>query len=217
MRLDPWEYSLYLLHLAELGVEESSLRWLVLNGYVEHGKEITTFRDKDRRFHRERNVAFTSKTCFVLTEAGVRLVQDWLGEAISAPRASLSPTAPPTLSLPAYSPGAAEVPRWNLESQVLSFGGSVVKRFRQPSPNQGAILEAFEESGWPEHIDDPLRPSGEVAPKQRLHFTIWRLNRHQEKNLIKFFGDGTGEGITWAKVAETVSTQNVAPALRRAA
>jgi hypothetical protein len=215
LELDPWEFSLRLLHLVELGVDESDLRWLVVKRYVEHGEEITTFQDEDRRFRRGRNVAFTSETCFVLTEAGVGLVQDRHDEEDLAPPASLCSTVP--FPLPASSPGSAGIPHWDSELRVLRFGSSVVKRFRQPSPNQEALLTTFEESGWPERIDDPLHPRGEPSPKQRLRFTIWRLNRNQDRNLIKFSGDGTGEGICWARVAETVFEQDDAIPLRRAA
>jgi hypothetical protein len=215
LHVDLWEFALPLLHLVELGVDESDLRWLVLNGYAEHGEEITAVRDKARRFRRGSNVAFTSETCFVLTEAGARLPQDRHDEQNLAAPASLCPTIP--FSLAASSPSSAEIPHWDPELRVLRFGGAVVKRFRQPSPNQEALLAAFEESGWPERIDDPLHPHGEPAPKQRLHFTIWRLNRHQEQNLIRFLGDGTGEGISWARVTETGSAEDDSLALPRAA
>ena len=65
------------------------------------------------------------------------------------------------------------------------------------SPNQEAVLEVFQEEGWPRRIDDPLPPLAEQDPKYRLHFTIRRLNQSQEHCLIRFFGDGTGEGVCW--------------------
>ena len=37
-----WEFSLPLL-LAELGADESDLRWLVLHGYAEHGEKSPRF------------------------------------------------------------------------------------------------------------------------------------------------------------------------------
>ncbi len=213
--IDPWEFSLRLLHLVELGVDESDLRWLVVNGFVEHSDEITTFRDKDRRFRRACNVAFTSETCFVLTEAGVRVVRD--RRDVVTPRLATGVPASLAIVPLAFAPSSAELPRWNSTLRVLRFGGLVVKRFRQRSPNQEALLTAFEESGWPARMDDPLRPRGEPDPKQRLHFTIWRLNRNQVRNLIKFFGDGTGKGICWARLAESASVRDGAIPMRRAA
>jgi hypothetical protein len=215
LNFDPWDFALRLLQLEKLGVSQSDLRWLVSNGYVDQADEVTTYRDAARRFQPRADVAFTAQTCFVLTEAGASLVQDRSDEEDLAPPASLSSTIP--FSLPVASASAAESPHWNSQSRVLRFGGKVIKRFRQPSSNQEALLAAFEESGWPERIDDPLPPHGDVDPKQRLHFSIWRLNRHQEQDLLMFRGDGTGEGICWGRVAETDSVQDDVLPLRRAA
>ena len=63
--------------------------------------------------------------------------------------------------------------------------------------NQETVLAAFEEEGWPRRIDDPLPPRGALVPKYRLHFTIQCLNQGQLSQLIRFFGDGTGEGVCW--------------------
>ena len=70
MAIDPWEFALPLLHLVEQGAGQSELRWLVVNGYIDHADEVTTFRDPVRKFRRRANVAFTAKTCFVFAEAG---------------------------------------------------------------------------------------------------------------------------------------------------
>jgi hypothetical protein len=60
---------------------------------------------------------------------------------------------------------------------------------------------AFEEEGWPYRIDDPLPPKGETHPTTRLHDTIKWLNRNREHPLLRFLGDGTGEGLCWEPVA----------------
>jgi hypothetical protein len=62
---------------------------------------------------------------------------------------------------------------------------------------QEAILMALEEEHWPPRIDDPLPGHPNHLPKRRLHDTIKSLNRNQKNNLIRFMGDGTGEGIRW--------------------
>jgi hypothetical protein len=111
--------------------------------------------------------------------------------------------------------GDAELPCWNPDSHELTLGGQIVKRFRQPAPDQERILAAFQESGWPERIDDPLPPHGDVVPKQCLHFTISNLNRCHDHSLVGFHGNGTGEGIRWARIAETVPAQDEAEAPRR--
>jgi hypothetical protein len=62
---------------------------------------------------------------------------------------------------------------------------------------QEAILMAFEEENWPPRIDDPLPVHPDMLPKRRLHDTIKSLNRNQKRPLIRFMGDGTGEGVRW--------------------
>ena len=67
---------------------------------------------------------------------------------------------------------------------------TLIKEFKVPAKNQELILAAFEEQNWPEGIDDPLPPSGEIEPKRRLHDAIIRLNRSHKKRLIRFGGNG---------------------------
>jgi hypothetical protein len=67
---------------------------------------------------------------------------------------------------------------------------------------QEAILIAFEEERWPPRIDDPLPGSPDLLPKRRLHDTIKSLNRNQKNRLVRFMGDGTGEGVRWELVSE---------------
>jgi hypothetical protein len=88
-------------------------------------------------------------------------------------------------------------PQWDAQRRELRFQGVVVKRFRKPAPNQELILAAFEESGWPPRIDDPLPPHSDIPPTDRLHDTLGRLNRTLRNPLIRFGGDGGGEGIYW--------------------
>ena len=129
-----------------------------------------------------------------------------LGEAHLAPPVRLSPAAP--APPPAASRSSDELPRWDSDSRVLTLGGRVVKQFRQPAEEQDLILTAFQEEGWPQRISDPLPPKEGIDPKQRLHSTIRRLNRHQKHKLITFHGNGTGDGIGWSPVAETVSAED---------
>jgi hypothetical protein len=97
----------------------------------------------------------------------------------------------------------APPPRWDPAYRELRVGDTVVKEFRVPSPAQIAILSAFEEEGWPHRIDDPLSPLPNVEPKSRLHDAIKRLNGLQKIRLLRFRGDGTGEGVCWEYAAVT--------------
>ncbi len=90
------------------------------------------------------------------------------------------------------------VPRWDMLRRELSVDGQVVKRFRVPAPNQIAVLAAFEEEGWPSRVFDPLHPQEDQEPKQRLRETIRALNQHQRPPMLRFFADGTGQGVLWA-------------------
>ncbi len=96
--------------------------------------------------------------------------------------------------------GKSEVerPYYDSERRELWWGGKLVKRFSQQAANQHLILCAFQEQGWPPRIDDPLSPRGHgTDPKRRLNGAIYRLNLNQLNRLIRFRGDGTGEGILW--------------------
>lgn len=54
------------------------------------------------------------------------------------------------------------------------------------------ILDAFQECGWPEHMDDPIT----AGDSQRLREVLRVLNRGLKR--IRFHADGTGEGIRWS-------------------
>ena len=94
------------------------------------------------------------------------------------------------------------VPRWDPARRELWLGDFLIKRFRQPSPNQERILAVFQEEGWPPSIDDPLPYQADQDSKRRLHDTIHNLNRCQRNCLIHFSGDGTGERILWRLLAD---------------
>ena len=146
------------------------------------------------------------EACFVVTRAGIV----W---------ARTNPADPTTLSLCGDANDALCTPRWDPKNRILSFGGRIVKRFGRLSPNQEAILNAFEEEGWPHRIHDPLPPSGETVPKLRLRDAIRWMNKGHECRALRFFGDGTAHGVCWELLASDAELLNGFPAekLRRAA
>jgi len=95
--------------------------------------------------------------------------------------------------------GNHAIPFWDSERRELRLGDIVVKRFRQPARNQEIILAAFQEEGWPPHIDNPLSGDSETSASERLHDAVRRLNQ-QRNRLIHFECDGHGEGIVWSFV-----------------
>jgi hypothetical protein len=92
-------------------------------------------------------------------------------------------------------------PSWKIEAGELWWQGECIRRFRHDANSQRRVLDAFEELGWPNHIDDPLPGSRGVNCKQRLRETIKSLNRGQRPLRLRFRCDGTGEGIRWEAIA----------------
>ena len=107
----------------------------------------------------------------------------------------MSVLLPPRSTKPRH-PG--DRPIWDRERGELTYRGTVIKRVRSVSvaKNVVRVLDAFQEDGWRDRIDDPLDPSKD---QQRLHETIKRLNDNLE--IIRFRADGTGQGIRWELTA----------------
>ncbi|MGO9112528.1 MAG: hypothetical protein ACLP9L_25135 [Thermoguttaceae bacterium] len=186
LKIDPWEFSLPLLHLVDLGVDKSNLRWLVLHGYV-------TFRDRGRRCQPGTNVASGSDPRFLITQDGA-LVAGAGSEGADCPSGRSANSAETASS-------CSVLPRWDRKLRLLSFDGYAVKQFRLPASNQEAVLSTFEAEGWPPSIDDPLPFVPGLQPKERLHVTIRHLNANHQTRLIRFRGNGTGEAVLWGPIA----------------
>ena len=114
-------------------------------------------------------------------------------------------TAEGILYLQAVIAGGPDVPdllpRWDGGRRQLWLGGRLLKEFRQPAPNQTALLDAFERRGWAaRHVVDPLPPTPgerEDEAQLRLQETVKNLNRGLPPGTIRFRGDGTGRGVWW--------------------
>src|SRR5262249_3591035 len=118
----------------------------------------------------------TDKTCFVLTEAGSTAARS-LSRGGSTQR---------------------ELPYYHRDRSELWVCGILVKRLRQRAPDQRLLLSAFEDQHWPFRVANPLSADefGEDL-KVRLNHVIYRVNQHHVNRLIRFGGDGTGEGVIW--------------------
>ena len=124
-----------------------------------------------------------------------------LAHAVVVDCGSDNETTPPPLVAVRAAPGNVfSAPRWDPNRRELWLDGLLVKRFRQPSPNQEKILSVFQEEGWPSSIDDPLPQDFGQNPKRRLNQTISNLNRCHQTSLIRFEGDGTGESVMWNRI-----------------
>jgi hypothetical protein len=208
---DLWDFALEIDQLYETGLTISDLRWLVAKGFAEHGRESSVYGNPHRSFRRGEGFSFDQTTCVVLTPGGAAFVDQFLNAPATSPRAVSSivttslaqgETAALEDGLPADHGHKETIavpsrPCWNSSRRELSLRGTVIKRYRVPAHNQELILSAFEEEGWPEHIDDPLPMSREINPHTRLHDAINRLNGCQTTRLLRFRGNGAGTGVFW--------------------
>ncbi len=133
-----------------------------------------------------RNSTFGADSRFIISELGLKMLS--CHQSLETPK-DIEEYSKPVLE--------ASKPHWDCDRHELIVSGSVVKRFRWPAANQETILGVFEEEHWPSRIDDPLPRTNGLDPKRRLADTIKCLNRNQHSNLLKFRGDGTGEGVLW--------------------
>jgi hypothetical protein len=186
---DPWQFAIGIASLGHGGLSLNDLRWLLYRGFVRHGLETTRPGDERRTYRAGGAFRFDRRSCFVLTEAGIELARQRPG--LPAIEAALAPQKQDAEA------SRAIVPTWDRDRQELRLGVELVKCFKTPAPNQELILAAFQEEGWPVHIYDPLPPHPEQDPRRRLHDTINSLNRNQKKPLLRFMGDGSGQGVRW--------------------
>ena len=197
--VDVWEFALDLRELRSVGLTNSDLRWMVLKGYLQPGCETTLPGEPQRSFRPIQGLIFAKRTCFVLTPAGVEAARS---TGAHSERGGDAATLRPTTSGD-RPPAPRVVPHWDADLQELRVNGLIVKQFKVPAPNQEMVLAAFEEEHWPARIDDPLPPQAEQDPKRRLHDTIVSLNRNHKHRMLRFMGDGSGEGVRWTIVTTT--------------
>ncbi len=191
---DVWQFAVEMRSLLAFGLTASDLRWMVSKGYARHARDVTEPHDAARRFGWQQNLSFTAETCFVLSNVGAALCNGLRRGpgAVSSPTLAVAVQSPPD---PASA--AAGRPQWDPQRRVLRMGDQLVKCFRLTAPNQEAVLTAFEDAGWPQRIANPLSEQPGQDSQNRLHDTIKGLNQHQTVRLLKFLGDGTGQGVLW--------------------
>jgi hypothetical protein len=124
LRRNIWDFSVEIATLQELGLTTNDLRWLVCKGFVQHACETTAEQDDRRVFKPEIALAFSPRSCCVLTDAGAEF---------------LSSTATPLgfrQELPTAGHGdrtngapVRPLPKWDRDRQELRVGKLVVKQF----------------------------------------------------------------------------------------
>lgn len=199
---DVWDFAIEGQELKSVGLDVNDLRWLLYQGYVAHANESTKSNHQARLFEATSLPGFGRRSCFVLTEAGQEFVR--LSRVLSSSNIAVASRGFSVVSdVEKFSPAAQVrmIPCWDNSRRELYFQGELIKQFKLPSANQQQILQVFEEENWPSRIDDPLSTSPDFDPKQRLRETIRSLNRNQRARLLRFKGDGTGEGILWEPIS----------------
>jgi hypothetical protein len=190
----PWDYAVEIETLRAAGLTTNDLRWLSAKGLVEHSQERgRSLGGKNRGLPSSSEPSFSPTTSFILTPDGI---------AFAFHVCRVSPESNPN------DLGGSDTPRWDHAARTLWFADAIVKHFKLQAPNQERILSALQEEGWPSCIDDPLPPTEGIESKRRLHDTIFRLNRGQQRRLIRFSGDGSGLAIHWEYVPTRVATDN---------
>ncbi len=152
---------------------------------------------KLRRERPKEDIRFEPSHAYRAAQTDREALLLWLGNAPGASEAELSSEGKKSAAqLAGAVPEGANVPIWDEDRRELRLGNNVCKSYTQTrSPNQIAIIKAFQEDEWPTKIDDPLPPKANLNKKRRLNNTITALNHGMD--LIKFRGDGTGEGVIW--------------------
>jgi hypothetical protein len=199
---DVWDFAVEIRTLREAGLTDADFRWLACLGHVEHACEVTHVGDDRRQFKQTGKLSFARRECFVLTDSGAAFARSQLNA-----HAALSPARPSAANEGQSRKGEVKRPIWDSQRRELRLDDTIVKQFKWPAVNQEIILAVFQEVGWLPHIDDPLPPQAEQDPKRRLHDTIKCLNRNQKRRLIRFSGDGTGEGVLWTLNEQGASIQ----------
>jgi hypothetical protein len=230
---DPWDFAVEVDRLRSVGLTTNDLRWLVAKHLIEHSAGSDKQAPKrsrraiQRSTARRKSLIFTARSRIILTDSGLSFALSACHPPAMLPLAGeppsehnstqltasrspasdlLSPTSDPSL--------AAALPRWDATTRTLWLGACEIKRYRVPAPNQELVLAAFEEEGWPTHIDDPLPPTQEVDSKHRLHDTIIRLNRGHKHPLIRFHGNGNGLAIHWQRLSPSSTVTKSTPKRR---
>ncbi len=180
-----WDFAVDVSEAQKLGLRTIDLLWMTKKGWIEC-----------RGGHSTGESCVNESSKFIILPHGIAVLNEALELVASE---SFPPSHSGIMTFPHSTqiPNAASIPIWNNHRHELVFSGELIKQFRWPAYNQEKVLCAFEEEGWPERIDDPLPLVPGQDPKRRLGDTIKCLNRNQRRRVIRFRGDGTGEGVIW--------------------
>lgn len=172
--------------LANHGVSESDLRWLLEHRYAEQLEEITRRGHEGRQFSVVTGLRLSPNGCFVLTYGGKTFIDR---HNVDGPAAAKQLT--PTAKTP------RERIRWDRDRHELWVDGQLAKRFLHRARAQWPVLDAFDDNGWrgPIAIDPPGDADRDAS--QRLRELVAELNTNLDTSLIRFRKDPAGDQITF--------------------
>jgi len=186
-----WQFAVEVQFLLAHGVSINLLRSLVRAHLAEHRQETSKPDDETRKFLPLMNLSLPERTCLVLTDAGLGFARE------SLPRLRAQHDRAISTPLSKRASRVRPAPAWDAQRRELRFGDRLVKAYRVPAANQERVLEAFQDAGWPECLDNPLPHASDQDAKRRLHQTIQKLNQSTRSGPLRFRGDGTGQRICW--------------------
>ena len=189
------DFAVGIEELVQTGMDKCDLRWLIQKGYVEHFVEFVAPLRVDVDLLPSASLRLSRASCFCLTAAGVQFAHQYpsrhpviIGKTTSL-AASRSPSDKPI------------GPVWDPTRRTLSFHGTVIRRFTKRNSKQVQIVIAFHEQRFAASIDDPLQPSNDVDPKDRLYKAVLRLSKSICPPLIRFECDSDHTAVSWHEVA----------------
>jgi hypothetical protein len=189
---NPWHFAVKVEEFWAAGVADSYLLWLIARGYAVCAREKPPGPRQALPGCRGRRLRLSGGTRLVLSSSGLRFAAMLL---------DAHPVRPAALDPAEADPADGALrPHWSGDVRELYWNGILVKQFRVPAWSQELILAAFQEEGWPAHLDDPLPQSEGVDPKERLRNAIKGLNRNQKNVLLHFEGDGNAQGVVWRRL-----------------
>lgn len=206
LKCSTWEFAIDIVDAKAMGIHMNDLRWMIRKGWIFHTESDTPAHHHPKSPSR---LAFNEESRFTIGKHRIEMLNASLDSLSLNDGDEAKPFSTP-LSAAHGTQASSRTPSWDGSRHELRVVGRIVKRYRWPATNQETVLTAFEEEGWPPRIDDPLRPVNSVSPKRRLSDTIKCLNRNQCEKLVRFRGDGTGEGVLWdvAPFDEQLAQQN---------
>lgn len=195
--LNAWNFAVEVSYLRHLGLSNSDLRWLASVHAVEYAVETTKSDSFERKFRRMGRLTISRRLCFILSPPGAVWGEHLV--KIAEKRAARKARKVVAQVRPAAQPQPAQIlpPVWDRNRLELRLGNNVLKRFTIPSCDAETILTAFEESGWPKQLQNPLDdsvPSG----VERLLSAVEILNR-QRVRLIRFELESGEPKIAWRR------------------